>query len=292
MIKELSFYQESQNINNIGITVACSVSIAFSLILGYTYSILISVIPFFYANFLLTFLLGISLALIIRVLIRLTHNRNKRSQITLAVITGLLANYFQWTTFVLFVVNSSVPNFIELLQNLHWLMHPENLFQIIVEINNLGFWSIAGITFNGWLLTTIWVLEAVIIGAIPVIGVLKANIYPYSERLSKWYPKYTLLNDFESISLIKKLTKSLNEDLVSTIENLGKGNGIRHSKIHLYYIEEDDNQYLSIENIFIEDLGRGKTNKTLMINNLRIESKPAKLILDKFEHKREKIDII
>ena len=149
-----------------------------------------------------------------------------------------------------------------------------------------------GIPFNGFVLTFIWTIEALIIGGLPVLLILKSNTFPYSEKLNKWYPKFTLLKDFESISLMDSLVKSLSKEPIRAIGEIKKGHGLRHSKLHLYYLENEDKQYLSFENIFVEQQGKGKTTKTLMISNFLIANQVAIELKTKYENKRERIEVI
>lgn len=286
------FYEESGNINFLSSAISFLICGFLALVFGYVYSSLISIIPIVYANFLLTIVFGVSIAYLVKILVRLTHNRYRKSQMILALFTGIMANYFQWTTYILFLYNGGIPSINELFQNLHWLVVPENMFHNIIEINKFGSWGIFGIPFNGFVLTFIWILEALIIAGIPVLLIYKSNTFPYSEDLNKWYPKFTILKDFESISFMDSLTKSLLVEPISAIESLGKGHGLRHSKLHLYYLENEENQYLSFENIFVEQQGKGKTTKTLMINNFLISKQVAMELKEKYENKRERIEII
>ena len=286
------FYQESKNVDVLKLTTAYGIITLLALVLGYGYSVLISVIPLIYANFVLTFGFGLLLGLTNKVLVRLSHNRNRKSQIFLAVYSGLVANYFQWTAYVLYNFNGGYLPFTEYLSNLHWVVSPADLFRVITDINRVGLWSFMGMVFTGWSLTLIWILEAFIIGGIPVVLLLKSNVFPYSELLNKWYPKYTIANDFESLSMIRKFTGELSNDPINAIESLEKGNGLRHCKLHVYFLEHEEVQYLTFENIFYEGQGKGKKTATEMVSNFKIETAIAKELLKKYRYKRERIEII
>lgn len=286
------YYQESMKINPIGLTLSYVVCLILGLFLGYVYTLITIFMPIIYVNFLLTFGFGLTLGVINRILIRLTHNRYKKSQLIQAFISGVLANYFQWTAYILYAYNGDIPSLSDYLSNVHWIVVPQNFFHAIAEINKVGLWSIFGITFNGFGLTVIWMLEALIIIALPIVAVYRTKIYPYSELLGKWYPKYTLFKDFEYISTSNKLLKDLQLDTLSVLQGLGKGTGHRHSKIHLFYHKKEEKQYLTFETIFVEGQGKGKLNSNILINNFTIDKRTADLILDKFEHNKETVDII
>ena len=286
------FYQESGRIDPLKQSFSYIICIGLSLILGYIYSVIIIIIPIVYLNFLITVGFGTMLGLICRTLIRFSHNRNKKSQIIQAVIIGLLANYFQWTAYILFAYNDAIPSIGLYLENLEWIIIPKNFFAALFEINRIGTWGMFGITFNGFALTFIWIIEFLIIITGPIIAVVKTKSYPYSEHLQKWYFKYTLFKDFESISTAKRFINELASEPIRVIENLGNGSGLRHTKIHLFYLKDETKQYLTFERIFIEGQGKGKKNSTIVINNFMISKSDAEDLLNKFENKRERIKVI
>lgn len=289
--KEL-YYQESGQVSVSKQIMSYVISIGLVLLLGYLYSVIMIFIPIVYLNFLITVGYALLLGLICRVLVRVSHTRNKNYQIIQAVVIGLLANYFQWTSYILYAYNGAIPNIELYFSHLHWIILPKNFFTAIAEINKFGTWSIFGFTFNGIGLTAIWLIEFIIIMAGPIVAIVQTKVYPYSELLEKWYPKYTLFKDFESISAINKLIGELSSDPLKSIDSLGKGTGLRHSKIHIFYLDDEDKQYLTFENIFIEGQGKGKKDCSIVINNFKIKKSDAKLILEKYENKRERTDVI
>jgi hypothetical protein len=205
----------------------------------------------------------------------------------LAVGIGLLANYFQWTAFIVWAYSDGFPDFQMYLINLTWLITDGDLFGIIAEINEVGMWSVFGATVNGFGLTAIWIVEALIIAAGPVIISFQIKTPPYSENLSRWYAKYTLFNDFESIPATTKLIEELKEDPLKVIEGLGNGAATRHTKIHIFYLKGEEDQYLTIEKVFIGSQEGSKKTSEILVNNFRITSQQAISIREKFENKRD-----
>ncbi|MCB0516406.1 MAG: hypothetical protein R2798_03605 [Chitinophagales bacterium] len=285
------FYQESGKTNLIREVVSYIICIGLALILGYFYAVIIILIPVVYINFFITIGFGIGLGLICKLLARFSHNRNKKSRIIQAVIIGFLANYFQWTAYILYVYNgATIPSIGTYLANLYWIVIPQNFIAAITEINRVGTWSVFGIVFNGSLLTAVWFFEFAIIMAVPIFTSIQANPYPYSELLQQWYHKYTLFKDFDAIPASNELISELANDPLKTIDSLGKGTGLRHVKIHLFYLKDENKQYLTFEKIFME--GNGKENSSIIIDNLQIDNSDAKQLLEKYENKRERINVI
>lgn len=287
-----SFYKESGNISALGLALSFLICSLLSLFLGYVYTAITILIPIIYFNFLITLGFGGILGIACKLIIRISHNRNRTSQFVQAIIIGILANYFQWITYIVYAYNGEFPALTKYLSYLSLLNDQGSLFQAIIEINRIGMWSIFGLTFNGFALTIVWIFEALIIMAVPVISIYYFKSYPYSETLSKWYPKYTLFKDFESVAAVNMLLNGLQENPLKTIHEMGNGSGVRHTKIHLFYLKDENKQYLSFEKIYIEGQGKGKVNSTIVINNLAIDTQMANRILAEFEHKRERIEVI
>lgn len=284
------YYKESEQINLIKEVFSYVICIVLASILGYLYAILTIFNPVLYLSFLTTVGFGFILGLICRGLVRLSHNRSKKHQIIQAIIIGILGNYAQWTAYILYVFNETVPPFGLYIDNLHWFVFSENFFAAIVKINTVGIWSIFGITFKGFVLTIVWVIEFLIIAVLPVIAVIKAPTRPYSELLKKWYPKYTLIKDFESISTGNQFRGHLKSAPLEAIDSLQKGNGLRYSKIHLFYLKDEEAQYLTLEKIFIG--GKGKKDSSIIINNFLINQSDVEQIFKKYDYKKEQMGII
>lgn len=266
----------------------CSVA---ALFLGYAYSVITTLIPLVYINFLITIGFGLALAFVVRIAVRLSHNRNKKSHYILAFVISLMAVVFQWATYILYAVNGEIPSISDYLSNVYWIVLPQVFFPTIIEINEIGMWSILGVTLNGVALSFIWVLEAIVIMALPIIAVYKTKVYPYSELNAKWYPKYTLNQDFESVGGVSSFLNYLTVDPTSAIEDLGRGMGYRYSKVHVFYHINENKQYLSLEKVFIEKRGAGKRTSEIVINNLEIDRNTAQEILEKFPNKKERFEI-
>jgi hypothetical protein len=286
------FYKPSGQMSSNGSIFTILLNLLFAFIAGFLYSTIIYYNPFVYVNFLLTIGFGLSVGLLNRLMIRVGHNRNKKDQLILAGAGGFMALYIHWASFMLIIDYQGVPSLGNYFANVWYFINPVNFFHAMGVINKFGLWSIFGITFKGFGLALFWLFEAFIILFLSVSAVYKANILPYSEKFGMWYPKFTLYNDFQSVSAAKAVTEELAKTPYEFINNLAKGWGNRHAKIHIYYLKEELQQYLSIENIFMEGQGRGKTNKTMMISNFRISNETAKKILENYKHKKERIDLI
>lgn len=280
------YYEESGKIHPLRFVIASVLSIGVAIVLGYVYTLAIVYIPIIYLNFIATLFFGAALGAMYRILIWLSHSRNKRANLLLAVGIGLLANYFQWTAFIVWAFSDGFPDFQLYLINITWLVTDGDLFGTIAEINKVGMWSVFGATVTGFGLTAIWIVEALIIAAGPVIISFQIKTAPYSENRSRWYVKYTLFNDFESIPATTKLIEELKENPIAVIEGLGNGAANRHTKIHVFKLKGEEDQYLTIEKVVVDSREGSKKTGEILVNNFRISKQQADAILEKFEHKR------
>lgn len=285
------YYKESNLINPVGLAVALAIILIFGIILGYIYEAAIRIMPVVYLNLVTITGLGLALGYLIKILSRITGNRSKKSQIIMSVIAALISNYAQWTAFVLFVVNGFFPSIDQFLMGLTWIFHPKDFFAIVGLINEYGIWAVFGIVFKDFALTIVWLIEAFLIFAIPIQMIFYRKVYPYSELYRKWYSKFVLSNDFEYLAGTNRFLAMLENDSTEAIKNLNKGDGFRHSNIFVYYLPEEQHQYLTIENTYVENRGRGKTIKEIVISNFRIPKAEADLILKEFENKKEKVNV-
>lgn len=283
------FYKESGIINPLGFSLGSLILLVSALLLGYVYNVVIVVIPLVYLNVLITAGLGLVSGFILRFCIRISSNRNRKSQIIQAVVFGVFILYFQWLAYVLYAFEAAIPSPGFYLLNLGLIFSPEGFFGTIAEINRQGLWSMFGVDIKGFAATAIWIAEALIIIAGPTIAVLTNKIYPFSELQNKWYPKFTLIADFESFAGSQTMIDDLQNNPTETLQKLGKGNGYRFTKAHLFYSKEELNQYLSLEKVLIDS--KGKKKGDILINNLRISKAQAEEILENFEAKRERLDI-
>lgn len=286
-----SYYQESGHVNYTGILITMLATLMLSCILGYLYVVLTVFVPFPYLNFFFAVGVGLVMGMVLRILFKLTHNRSLKSRITMSIVSGLLVCYFQWATYIQYLLNGEFPSPQEFLSGEFINLWQYDVAGILQLIYNTGSWSIFGVQFRGLPLGIVWLLEALIFLYMPFNAARSMPVYPYSEVMNKWYPKFTLTNDFESVGAGSNFVKQVLEDPLGAIQSLGLGEAFRHIKIHLFVQPNEETQYLVVEKIFVEDRGSGKRTATPLIKNLSIPGKDAEQILKHFEHKAERLDV-
>ncbi len=112
---------------------------------------------------------------------------------------GFVAFYFQWIAYFVFL-NNGEHSFQAYQDNFDLFYNPLLFIDLLLQLNKIGSWEMFGIMFRDFPLWIIWGLEAFLIIGLPILIAYKHPIVPFSESLYKWYPKYILKNQFESIS--------------------------------------------------------------------------------------------
>jgi len=283
------YYQESNQINGPKLAMAYVFCFLVAIVTAYVYMLIVVMLPLVYIGCAMPIIFGGGLSFVVRFITRLTHNRNLKSRCVLAVTMGLFLTYFQWVIFLMYAYDLRLPSFGTYLINIGLPFYMEGTWAFIVEINEVGLWEVFGEVINGSFLTIIWVLEFLILMFFLLIHTISVRAYPYAEDKEQWYKKYTLEDEYKIGGSIK-LTAGLNEDAYKTIKELGYGQGNRHAKIHLYYLERSSYHYLDVERIMINK--DAKREADLLIEAIRIDNKTATSLLDNFEHKQERIEII
>lgn len=285
MIEE-KLYRHSGQSPALGLLIAIGLGTILAIILGFVYNFLIVIIPIVYINFFFTVGFGAVLGYGIKFFSRFSKIRNHRQTIMLAGIVGGIGFYFQWIAYFVFL-SSGEHSFQAYQDNFDLFYNPLLFTELILQLNKIGSWEMFGIMFTDFPLWIIWGLEAILITGIPILIAYKHPIVPYSENLNKWYRKYHLKYQFESISSQNQFKQRLLNDAEQTINNLSHGAPYRFSEVSIFFLKDEQIQYLSVDNIFIEDRGKGKNRRTSIIHLVQIENSSAHLLMDKYGTKKQ-----
>ncbi len=259
-------------------------SITWAFIISYIYGVIIAVSPLVYFNFFITVGFGLTLGYGVRIISKLSSIIDKKTSTKISLASGALGIYFSWVVYILyFLAQDSLFDsyFIEPFL----VFNPIEVFQIITEINTHGLWEIFGIPFNGWILAIIWMIEAAIIMIVSTLVVKNQPQSPFSLRHDKWYKKYILHKDFESIALQENFRKDLATNCKEVIGLLGNGLAYHHAMISIFFLEEENEQYLTVENVRNDKSGK-RINSTEVTHLLPISRDEAKELIEKYHGKK------
>jgi hypothetical protein len=181
------FYQHSGKFGILSIFIPGFMVIA-AVILGFIYAHITYINPFVYVNVLLTVGLGFGMAMI---LVFLLHAAKVRSNWTcglLGLYTGGTTIYCAWATFMYVLITKSEDDMSLGLSAL--LGVPPFLWEMMMHLNETGWYEMFGSTPTGMVAWGLWAVEAAIIGGIPFIsGLVAVRGDVFSEIAGTWNEK-------------------------------------------------------------------------------------------------------
>ncbi len=286
MNKQIEVFKMSGRSPLLGVALTLGFGIMFGIILSFLYTFLVVTIQFPYFNLFILLGYGMALGYITLYATRLGKIRNKKQAIFLALVVGIFAYYFQWVSFLNFFFTGN-HDFEGYQESLGSLPSAGLLLFILNEVNSMGTWLVFDVVLNGPALWFFWIFEMVFILGLPPLMVYRYPIIPFSEELNSWYRKYTLKYQFESIATQQAFRKEFKINVPETINKLNYGAPTRYSEVVVYFLERENVQFVSVENVFIEDRGKGKTNRSSVIHLQPINTTEAKQLMEEYRSKKE-----
>ena len=77
------------------------------------------------------------------------------------------------------------------------------------------------------------------------------------------------------------LEEKLDNGVLQTLQNMEEGSGMKHCKVHLFYLEGAQYQYLSVHRILMQS--DGEEEEVPVVENYRIDTSEAKAIQASFK---------
>lgn len=260
-------------------------TIVWAYFFAFVYGVLIGLSPLVYINFFITCGFAIVLAVGVRIISRLIKNTTAKINLLMGVAVGFFGLYFSWVAYFLYFLDSNRV-FENYFQDFLLLTEPVVLIENMIAANEYGMWSIFGVPFKGTILWLIWLLEAGIIVFISTVAAMKTKTMPYSSKQKAWYKKYLLYKDFASIAMQDDFCNALAENCENVIENLKLGKMNHFSRISVYYLEGEIQQYISVENVTRDAEGK-KENAVDVIHLMAIKTKEAENLIEKYHAKKQ-----
>lgn len=251
-------------------TLICGILAA--LILPFLYIILNHLLPNIWISFFLAIGFAGLLALSVDFAVKIGKIRSPKVAISIGLLCGLLAFYLQWVFFIAVIYSDSGFTFDQrsedisiIIDNVLFLfMHPNVLWECMVDLNSVGSFSIENSSaISGMLLWGIWAAEFLII----ILGTLLFVAYgtvskPFSEVDNRWMAKRgpfilpfildkeELLHDFErwNFDILKERLEEYGVD-------------IPFAEVYIYESTNDPQKYLSIVNV-IQKSTKGKDKES------------------------------
>ncbi|TCD12642.1 hypothetical protein EZ449_00940 [Pedobacter frigidisoli] len=253
------------------ILITIAIGILASLVLPILYIILGQLIPNIWFIAIIAFLLGMGLGFFIDLGVKIGKIRNKKIAVIIAVFCGLLAFYIQWVFFDTiiysrkgFTFNLSSTDMKILVDDFFFLFtHPNILFQEIVNLNEVGSFSIKGTgNVSGLLLWVIWAGEFIVILGGIIFAVLNGQVIkPYSEINDQWMTKRKFLNRIPVVENKELLLSELNNRNFTVLNDQPSlDNETNYAEVIVFESAGDQTKYISILNV-TNPTGKAKDKK-------------------------------
>lgn len=262
-----------------------SVSILWAFAVSFAYGVIIAVSPLVYFNVFITAGFGIFLGFGVRMLTKVFSITQKKIAVRTALACGIVGVYFSWVVYILYFLTEEGALIESYFLHPFLVFKPAAVVNIMMEMNQYGMWAIFGIVFKGWILTIVWIIEAGVIVVVSTLLVKNQPQSPFSLTYNKWYKKYILIRDFESIGMKEPFKQELAENPVESIKALGNGKAYHFARVSIYYLKEENDQYITVENVRKDREGKSE-DSIEVIHLLTIKREEAKKLIEEFHGKK------
>jgi hypothetical protein len=254
------YYKPSGKISVKGIVISLITALVLTVILSILYIALQWFIPFIYLNFFIAVGLGLGAGGSVFIAIGLGKIRNTQYDRLLAVISGLLAWYSQWALFVSLMDEAEgsmgggmwVRSSFNLTGFWHVFTHPDILFQAMLSLNSAGTFTLKNNTVSGTLLWVVWVIEALIIIAVPVIFSISGRATnPFSEQNDQWMEERGIQGKLKTVTDPDQMITALNTGNLKSLKDFLPAGDLQndYATLRVYESPGDPVKYISITNV-------------------------------------------
>ncbi|MFI0428327.1 hypothetical protein [Mariniflexile sp. HMF6888] len=291
---KIDFYTESGIAKPLNITLVFLCGLISILFFSYFYSLIITYLPIIYFNFLIVIGFGFTIAFLSRIFNVVFKIRNRRKSIIITIILSLFAIYFQWVSYI-FIISFDDYDFFKTFKEFEYflsiLFRPDIVIENIIEISKVGLWSIgsSNLYIRGFMLWAIWLVEACIIIFVSYNIFKNFNDIPFSEKDNKWFKKEIIDFDFEHIAFKKKFVEEFLLNPFESVNQLKRGDGLRHSKISIFKSETESKNLITIDNVIVTQRGKGKKDYTKVLEYCYVDNSDLSQIKGKFRTKKASI---
>lgn len=189
--------------------------------------------------------------------------RNPRWMGRLGALIGLAGWYVHWAALL---ATADVDGFALL------LAHPQAMFEYAMAVSRSGVHSIAGIPIRGGVLHACWVVELLVLTALPRSLGRAAAQEPFCEQTNSWASVFTLPRKFAPIEAPEIAVHRLETDpdeLLSILAPCTDHDPLQFSQVTLYRTAGDP--FISIDNVQLErGAKREKRSVRPVIAHLRL----------------------
>ena len=249
------------------------------------YVYMIFYIPSIYLNIFVTGACGAALGVLMLLAVKFGKARNTAVVMVLTVVSAVVMSYVQWIIYIPLVLSEVfglTASFAERLEfTLHLLVNPQETFDFIASINEVGVWTveIAGeIELYGTLLTIVWILEFALMAGVAMLVASIQSKTPFSENANNWYVEQKGVIQTDAVEDRESLKTDLGRgELTKLIEliEVGKTNDANFMTVTVHEPPSD-----ASDDPFIFDIKEHSVNETKRKSKTKIEDIIKGLLVD------------
>lgn len=281
-----TYYAPDPNTPIVNKLICLLLGVVFVFFLAFAHGVITAVNPIIYLGIVATVGFGLVFGVGYRILSKIAKVRDMKFILYSAGALILLGMYFSWSAYLGYLLVEFEDLFSFYLESLGGLMNIEVYSEIVASILSTGAWEVFDTPINGVVLGFVWLAELAIVvyTAFKILRAYKPG--PFSERFNKWYTKYRLHDEYQSLPLTKGLSEIEGTSISEKIRNLEKGRSTRFGRISIFYLEHAQQGYLLYENMGRDSQGK-KEEATIAIDYLSISTTEAKQIIDNYFGKKQ-----
>lgn len=298
-----NFYQPRGKVPPVAYSLAIASLLIALPLLASVYSLLIWYIPFLYLNFIITAGFGVLLAWSLNNVLKIGKVRNRKFAMYLALITGLLAIYFVWTSYITLLYNAGdllssnitsgkykglaiTKTFFNIGDFLNINLSPGLIPATMSYLYDVGSWGIKSFTVKGFILGLVWFLEAAIIFLIVIGGGRDQAEEPFSEKGNVWFEKNTLPYYIKLPEDIDKFKEDMSNGNLAALQSLESDtpHSMNYGQITAFSDPNEPNVFMNFVDVKVsfDKNGKESTDSTVLFKNVKVTMNDLNLLQEKF----------
>jgi hypothetical protein len=233
-------------------------------------------IPFIYVNF----FIALGFAIVLGCIASLAAEKGKARHPMLMGLTGAAIGVFgwhcQWAIWSGMIARDltmhltgrgTVPGVLD------FALDPQLLYSLARTVNDVGIWKIRNATLNGFWLSAAWIIEFLMLVAVPWLMGRMQSQHPFCETSNSWAEKLELPKRFAYIADKEKFIQAVESspgELLSFLPDYA-GDGPGYAKLTLYRCQGTENSFVSVSNTTVKiDNGKEKSSDSTVIEYLKL----------------------
>lgn len=262
------YYKSSNKLTILGFLGLFLGSALVGVVLSIPYLWGIQKIPYTKINFLLAIILGAILGWVCNFLCGALKIRNRSLAVTAVILGIFVYTYFKWSTYVSFIYTDSYTDLL-----LSLILNPAALLSGILEINEVGTWSLSDSNaVTGVFLAIVWLGEFLIISGIQICIMFDRPTEPFIESENRWAMKKESAVYLRYFA-VKDMKSAIEQDpsvILSYVDDPAVVAPISHVRIDHFHSSDYSENYITVKEVQVKNAKNAKVEEKKVIKKLAV----------------------